>query len=204
MELKDGYLEDYISGKVIRSTPEEVDAVQVYSKILVADYSYPKNCIRTRPQWRVKSRPSDTKKQYPIDIGVFSSPDHTEDNIEIIIECKKKNRKDGRTQLEDYLRFSRARIGVWFNGAEKLYLKKTETKGKIYFEKIPNIPKYGERLEDIGLYKRKDLLVAHNLKSVFRSIRNYLAANAVGITRDEVFAQQIINLIFCKMRPQHK
>ncbi|HIE56467.1 MAG TPA: restriction endonuclease subunit M, partial [Chromatiaceae bacterium] len=35
--------------------------------------------------------------------------------------------------------------------------------------------------------------------SVFRTIRNYLAANAVGITRDEVFAQQIINLIFCKI-----
>jgi type I restriction enzyme M protein len=26
-----------------------------------------------------------------------------------------------------------------------------------------------------------------------------LAANAVGITRDEVFAQQIINLVFCKI-----
>ena len=61
------------------------------------------------------------------------------------------------------------------------------------------IPKYGERLEDVGLYKRKDLLISHNLKSVFRTVRNYLAANAVGITRDEVFAQQIINLVFCKI-----
>jgi len=58
---------------------------------------------------------------------------------------------------------------------------------------------HGERIEDIGLYKRKDLKPAHNLKSVFRTIRNYLAANAVGITRDEVFAQQIINLILCKI-----
>jgi type I restriction enzyme M protein len=38
-----------------------------------------------------------------------------------------------------------------------------------------------------------------NLKSVFKAIRNYLAANAVGTTRDEVFAQQLINLIFCKI-----
>ena len=43
---------------------------------------------------------------------------------------------------------------------------------------------------------------AHNLKSVFKTIRNYLAANAVGITRDEVFAQQIINLIFCKIHDE--
>ncbi|MCP4353270.1 MAG: N-6 DNA methylase [Desulfobacterales bacterium] len=199
MELKEGYIEDFISGLPVRATPEEVEAVQVYSKILVADYGYPKTHIQTKPQWRVKSRPSDTKKEYPIDIGVFSKSEHKEDNIQIIIECKKPNRKDGRTQLEDYLRFSIARIGVWFNGNEKLFLKKTESKGKIYFEEIPNIPKYGERLEDVGLYKRKDLLISHNLKSVFRTIRNYLAANAVGITRDEVFAQQIINLVFCKI-----
>ncbi len=199
MKLKEGYIEDFISGKSVRETPEEKDAVQVYSKILVADYGYPKNHIQTRPQWRVKIRPSDTRKEYPVDIAVFSDPEHKEDNIQIIVECKKRNRKDGKSQLEDYLRFSTARIGVWFNGNEKLFLKKVESKGKIYFENIPNIPKYGERLEDIGLYKRKDLLVAHNLKSVFRSIRNYLAANAVGITRDEIFAQQIINLIFCKI-----
>ena len=199
MELKEGYIEDFISGTAVRATPEEIEAVQVFSKMLVDDYGYPKELIQTRPQWRVKARPSDTKKEYPVDIAVFNAKDHKEDNIEIIIECKKANRKDGRTQLEDYLRFSTSRLGVWFNGHEKLFLKKTETKGKVIFEEIPNIPKHGERVEDIGLYKRKDLKPAHNLKSVFRTIRNYLAANAVGITRDEVFAQQIINLIFCKI-----
>jgi type I restriction enzyme M protein len=199
MTLKDGYIEDFISGVAVRATPEEVEAVQVFSKMLVDDYGYPKELIQTRPQWRVKVRPSDTKKEYPIDIAVFSETAHTDDNIKIIVECKKTNRKDGKTQLEDYLRFSTARIGVWFNGEEKLFIKKSESKGKITFEPLPNIPRYGERLEDIGLYKRKDLKKAHNLKSVFRTIRNYLAANAVGITRDEVFAQQIINLIFCKI-----
>ncbi|MEI3547195.1 MAG: hypothetical protein V8Q09_02505 [Adlercreutzia sp.] len=34
---------------------------------------------------------------------------------------------------------------------------------------------------------------------MFKAIRNYLAANAVGITRDEVLASQMINLIFCKI-----
>lgn len=190
---------DYISGLLVKATPEEIWAVQVYSKILVEDYGYPKNQIRTKPQWRVKVRPSDVKKEYPIDIAVFSSPEQTDENVHIIVECKKPNRRDGLTQLQDYLRFSEARIGIWFNGEEKLVIKKSEKGGKVFFEEIPNIPRFGERLEDIGKYRRRDLKPTHNLKSVFKSIRNYLAANAVGITRDEVFAQQIINLIFCKI-----
>jgi type I restriction enzyme M protein len=199
MEIKEGYLIDYISGQQVKETPEEVEAVQVFSKILVEDYNYPKENIQTRPQWRVKVRPSDRKKEYPVDIAVFDGPSHTEENIKLLVECKKRSRKDGKTQLKDYLRFSTARIGVWFNGEERLYLKKTERKGQIIFEEIPNIPSYGERLEDVGQFKRKDLVIPTNLKSVFKTIRNYLAANAVGITRDEVFAQQLINLIFCKI-----
>ena len=199
MELKEGYIKDLISDIPVRATPEEIEAVQIFSQMLVDDYDYPKELIQTRPQWRVKARPSDTKKKYPVDITVFSDKNHTEDNIEIIIECKRKTRKDGKDQLENYMLFSRARVGVWFNGKEKLFLKKNESKGEVTFQEIPNIPKYGERIEDIGLYKRKDLKKANNLKSIFKTIRNYLAANAVGITRDEVFAQQIINLIFCKI-----
>ena len=199
MEPKEGYTEDFISGVHVRATPEEMEAVQVFSRMLVNDYGYPRELIQTRPQWRVKARPSDTKKEYPVDIAVFSDKTHKEENIQIIVECKKASRKDGRTQLEDYLRFSNSRLGVWFNGQEKLFLKKAEFQGKVLFQEIPNIPKYGERVEDIGLYQRKDLKPAHNLRSVFRTIRNYLAANAVGTTRDEIFAQQIINLIFCKI-----
>ena len=166
---------------------------------MVDDYGYPKELIHTRPQYRVKVRPSDTKKEYPVDIAVFTSDVHSDDNGYIIIECKKKNRKDGLSQLKDYLRFSKAFLGVWFNGEERLYLQKIEKDGKCLFEEIPNIPRYGERVEDIGKFKRKDLRPAENLKPTFKTIRNYLAANAVGITRDEVFASQIINLIFCKI-----
>ena len=116
-----------------------------------------------------------------------------------MVECKKKSRADGRKQLEDYLRFCTARAGVWFNGDQRLFLKKVEARGRILFEEIPNIPKFGQRLEDVGRFRRQDLKPATNLKSLFRTIRNYLAANAVGATRDEIFAQQLINLIFCKI-----
>ena len=179
-EIQDGYIEDFVSGQPVKASREEMDAVQVFSKILVFDYGYPKEFIQTRPQWRVKARPSDTRREYPVDIAVFDAKDHRDDNIQIIVECKEPNRRNGKSQLKDYLRFSSSQLGVWFNGDEKLFLKKTESKGKVLFEEIPNIPRYGERVEDIGLYKRGDLKPAHNLKSVFRTIRHYLVANACG------------------------
>jgi len=195
----DGYLVDYISGQQVRDTPEEREAVQVYSKILVEDYGYPKELMQTHPQHRVKVRPSDTKKEYPIDIAVFNTERKSDDDLLIIVECKKKNRKDGKTQLQDYLRFSKSQLGVWFNGEQRLFLKKIEKDGKVLFEEIPNIPRYKQRLEDVGKFKRKDLKPATNLKNVFSAMRNFLAGNVVGATRDEVLAQQLINLIFCKI-----
>lgn len=115
------------------------------------------------------------------------------------MNVKKKERLDGKDQLQDYMRLSKAYLGVWFNGNERLFLHKIEKDGKIIFEEIPNIPQYKQRLEDIGRFKRKNLLQSHNLKATFKAIRNYLFANTVGATRDEVLAQQLINIIFCKI-----
>lgn len=200
IQLKEGYIIDYISEQPVKASPEEVQATQVFSRVLVEDYGYPKPHIQTRPQFHVKVRPSDTKKEYPVDIAVFSDSERTDDSLYLIVECKKKNRKDGRTQLENYMTLSKANLGVWFNGEERFYLLKQNTDdGRVLFKEIPNIPKFGERLEDIGAIKREDLIVTHNLKSTFKAIRNYLAANAIGATRDEVLAQQLINLIFCKI-----
>ena len=199
MAGKETKVVDYISEIEIKASPEEIEATQVFSRLLVEDYGYPKDHIQTRPQFRVKVRPSDTKKEYPVDIAIFPNSRKNEDEVYIIVECKKKMRRDGKTQLQDYLRFSKAYLGVWFNGEERLFLRKIEEAGRIEFEEIPNIPQYGQRLEDIGRFKRKDLKTTHNLKSTFKAIRNHLAANTVGATRDEVLAQQLINLIFCKI-----
>ena len=191
---------DYISNIEVNATPEEIEAVQVFSRQLVEDYGYPKEYIQTRPQHRVKLRPSDTKKEYPVDIAVFSGSLKMDETLYIVVECKKKNRNDGRTQLENYLTLSAAYLGVWFNGEERFFIRKfVKSNGEIIFEEIPNIPKYGQRVEDIGQFKRSDLTPTHNLKAIFKSIRNHLAANTIGATRDEVLAQQLINIIFCKI-----
>jgi type I restriction enzyme M protein len=197
---KKNSITDYISGREVAASPEEVDAVQVFAHQLVEDYGYPKSCIQTHPQWRVKARPSDEKREYPVDISVFGNEFKWEQDIYIIVECKKKNRRDGRAQLETYLTLCNASLGVWFNGEERFFLRKfVSASGEIRFEEIPNIPKYGQRIEDIGRYCRAELKPTHNLKAIFKSIRNHLAANTIGATRDEVLAQQLINIIFCKI-----
>lgn len=197
--IKEGYIADFISGSPVKDTPEEREAVQVLSKSLVEDYGYPKEQLQTRPQFRVKVSPSDIHKDYPIDIAVFNQVKKDDNTLYIVAECKKKNRKDGVGQLQDYLRLSKANLGVWFNGEERVFLKKHEADGKVLFEEIPNLPQFGQRVEDIGLFRRDQLKKSRDLKTVFRAIRGHLAGNTVGVTRDEVLAQQLINLIFCKI-----
>jgi type I restriction enzyme M protein len=118
-------LVDYVSGKLVRATPEEVDAVQVFSKRLVEELGYPKALLQTRPQFRVRSRPSaTTHRGYPVDIAVFSSLRRLDEDAFIVVECKKKTRRDGEEQLKIYLTMSPAPIGVWFNGQDHIYLLK--------------------------------------------------------------------------------
>ncbi len=200
VELKAGFLRDYISGQPVKATPEEVEAVQVFARRLVEDYGYPKAALQTRPQFRVRKRPSDEEKSYPVDIAVFGSGKRTEDELFMVVECKKKDRKDGVAQLKLYLDMSAAEVGVWFNGDEHEYLRKVHHKdGSRTYVTLPNIPRHGQRIEDIGLFKRKDLKKPSNLKAVFRDIRNHLAGMTTGITRDEALAQEIINILFCKI-----
>lgn len=199
-DLKDGYIIDFISNIPVRNTPEEIQATQPYSQILVNDYKYEKNQIQTRPQHFVKKSPSDTSGSFPIDIAVFKTAQKKENELYIIVECKKAHEKDGISQLKDYMTLSSAEFGVWYNGSDTpIYLQKILSKNGIDFKQIPNIPKNGENVEDIGRYKRKDLIVPHNLKAVFNSLRNHLAGNAVGTTRDEELAKQLINIIFAKI-----
>ena len=199
-ELKAGYLLDFISGEPVKATPEEVEAVQVFSQRLVEDYGYPKSHIQTRPQYRVKKRPSDVEKSYPVDIAVFHSAKKTDSDLFMVAECKKRYRKDGEEQLKLYMDMSAAEVGIWFNGDEHEYLRKIHHKdGSRTYTPLPNIPRHGQRIEDIGLYTRKDLKKPSNLKSVFRDLRNHLAGMTTGITRDEALAQEIINILFCKI-----
>jgi type I restriction enzyme M protein len=197
-----GYVTDYISGLQVRATPEEINAVQVFSRRLVEDLDYPREHIQTRPQFRVRVRPSQENRArgYPVDIAVFSSPARLEDQAEIVVECKKPTRKDGEKQLKIYMSMSSATLGVWFNGNEHFYLyKHLSPDGSIEWTPLPSLPKWGQSVADIGSLTRRQLSSPRNLKAVFRDIRNHLAGNTTGITRDQELAQEIMALLFCKI-----
>ena len=189
---------DFISGLEVQATPEEVTAVQPFSKILVEDYNYPKDMIITHPQVRVKSYPSD-KKGYPIDIAVYDNDADGKRFLKMVVECKKPTRNDGLDQLKIYLSFCEATLGVWFNGKESVYIKKIVENSEIKFEEIPAFPKYRQKLSEVGKFKRKDLKGTHNLKDIFSEIRGYIVGNSVGVNRDEVIAKEMIHLILCKI-----
>lgn len=198
---RDGYLFDYISGLEVRATPEEVQAVQPFSIRLVESYGYKKSQIQTHPQFRVQESPSG-RERYPVDIVVFGDDRKTYDNVYMLVECKQKTRKDGRRQLDIYLNMvPSVQLGVWYNGEEHLFLRKVPSRKTAWvWEELPDIPQRGQRIEDIGLYKRSSLMTAPpTLISEFKDIRNYLAGNATGITRDAEIAEQIIYVLFSKI-----
>jgi type I restriction enzyme M protein len=123
-----------------------------------------------------------------------------ESNLYIIVECKKKHRNEGLEQLKLYLDMSPAELGAWFNGDEHLYIQKLHhPDGTRTYRELPNLPRFKQRVEDIGLYKRKDLKPPSNLRAVFRDLRNHLAGMTTGVTRDEALAREIINILFCKI-----
>jgi type I restriction enzyme M protein len=39
--MKDGYIQDFISGREIKATPEGIEAAQVFARQLVEYYEYP-------------------------------------------------------------------------------------------------------------------------------------------------------------------
>jgi len=187
----------------VKATPEEVNAVQVFEHKLVDELGYPKGFIQTRPQFRVKQSPSGAEK-WPVDIAVFTKPERRYDDTYIIVECKRPTKKDGLKQLKIYMNLCPAQVGVWFNGGDHLYLLKVPTKeGRFEFREIPTVPKYLQPISAIGKLRRKELTIPVNLRAIFKDIRNHLAGNAKGTTRDETLAREIINLLFCKIYDEH-
>lgn len=53
-----------------------------------------------------------------------------------------------------------------------------------------------------AVLRKRDLEPINNLKLHFRGLRDYLAGNLTGITRDETIAKQIIYLLFCKIHDE--
>lgn len=191
-EKRNNELIDFITGEAIPNKPENREAKVPFETRLVDEYGYKKDDIQ--PEFRVQK---GSALIGPADIVVFDEgKPHTQDNILIIVECKKKNRKDGLEQLKTYLAgCENAQYGVWFNGEEVLYLKRLKTAP--HWKETFNIPKKGEIL---GLPRKADLNEATELIKLFGIIHNYIYAND-GLSSQEVFGE-VLKILFIKIEDE--
>ncbi len=195
-----GTLIDCISGQEVPATPEEKYATQPFCRKLLDEYGYKPELIQTRPQFRVKTCPSD-RRGVPVDIAVHEIINGVK-RLKMIVECKEPNIKLTEVecgQLQDYMKWSEAEIGVLYNGVDAEYVAKfARPNGLPEFKRIPAIPRFGEKLEEMGSYRKEHLVPTHNLKAVFEEIRGWIVANG-NVTRDETIAEQMIFLMLCKI-----
>jgi type I restriction enzyme M protein len=132
-----------------------------------------------------------------MDIVVYE--DTSKQKIKMIVECKKPEEKltdVDQQQLEIYMNLSDVEIGVLYNGNNSIYILRNRANNT--FQTIPAIPKYGEKLSEVGLFTKDKLQKTHNLKHIFSEIQGWIVANG-NVTRNETIAEQMVLLILCKI-----
>ena len=139
--IPDGKVKDFIDGKLRNDTPEEY-VRQNIERRLVLELDYPLKRIAVEFPVMVGS----SKKR--VDLAIFrEGAAHTQDSIEVIIECKRDSvepsaKKDGVGQLKSYLSACpNAQWGMWTNGKYKtVYRKVTSDLGALDWEEPNDIP----------------------------------------------------------------
>ena len=182
-------LYDYITKKEIPNTPENREAKIVLEERLHKEYSY--DISQMLPEFRVQK---GSTLIGPADIVVFHDSENlTQDNIYIIVECKRKNRQDGIEQLKTYLAgVESAEYGIWFNGDDIAYIRRLRKAP--HWKPVFNIPRKGEKL---GLPRKDSLKPASELVKVFETCHNHIYAND-GHLKDQVF-NEMLKILFIKL-----
>ena len=145
------------------------------------------------------------------DIVIFDKDctEQTQENIKIIIECKKeaveaRNAKDGVEQLKSYMSACpNCEWGMWTNGRQKeVYRKYVNEKGQIDFMDYNDIPSADGNLDDINRPKRTTLKNAYddNLLFTFKTCHNHIYVND-GLQKQPAFFE-LLKVIFCKIEDE--
>lgn len=185
---KAGYVRDFITSAWIKATPENREAKIVFEERLVKEYGYSLGQIQ--PEFNIQK---GSKTIGPADIVVFRDEKHkNQEDIYIIIECKRKERTDGIEQLKSYLAPTQAKYGVWFNGNEIAYLKHLDKPP--YYKEVLHLPRKGEKE---GFPRRTELKPVTNLLSVFKTCHNHIYATE-GLSNQDAF-DEFLKILFVKM-----
>lgn len=202
--VPEGKLRDYIDGVFRKDTPEEY-VRQNIEKRLVNEHQYPKALIKIELPIKVGS----TNKR--VDIAIFPKgcTDFTQENIQLIVECKKEkispnDKKEGVGQLKSYMQScGNCEWGMWTNGKDKeVFRKHTNSKGKIEFEDYIDIPSFNTPVEEIDRpsRKRQQKASGDNLLYAFKKCHNHIYA--IDGPQKQVAFFELLKIIFCKIEDE--
>lgn len=202
--IPDGKICDYIDGTFRNDTPEEY-VRQTIEKRLINEHKYVRENIKIEYTLSLGSR----KPRADIVIFPKDCQDLIQNNIQIIIECKKEtvnpnSKDDGVGQLQSYMSACpNCEWGMWTNGQYKdVFRKVINDKGEFEFLSYNDIPFSDGSLEDIDRPKRDKLKKAFedNLLFVFKTCHNHIYVNE-GLQKQPAFFE-LLKLIFCKIEDE--
>lgn len=201
--IPDGKIVDFITGTFRADTPEEY-VRQNLEKRLVNELKYP----RERLGIEVTLQMGSNKPRADVVIYLDNRP-HTQENIHVIIECKKENvspsdKKDGIEQLKSYMSAClNCEWGLWTNGKQRQVWRRIKNAtGQAEFVEFNDIPDVSGSTEDIDRPKRNKLIRANgdNLFLAFR--RSHEAIHVTdGFNKENAFFE-FLKIIFCKIEDE--
>ena len=205
LAIPEGKIRDHIDGKLRNDTPEEY-VRQTIEKRLTDELQY------TRPQMAVEFGIKTGSSRPRADIVIWDAgQEHSQENIRIIIECKKssvpaESSKDGIEQLKSYMSVCpNCEWGMWTNSAARFVFRKiTNPEGVTEFTEYNDIPSADGKIEEIDRPKRSKLRNASddNLLFTFRACHNYIYAND-GLHKSQAFFE-FLKIIFCKIQDERE
>lgn len=202
--IPEGKICDYIDGKFRNDTPEEY-VRQTIEKRLVNEHKYLTKQIKIEFTLQLGSN----KPRADIVIFDKDCTELTQNNIKIIIECKKetvdaRNAKEGVEQLKSYISACpNCQWGMWTNGKQKEVFKKgVDEHGNLVFVDYNDIPSADGNLDEINRPQRQSLKNASddNLLFVFKTCHNHIHVND-GLQKQPAFFE-LLKVIFCKIEDE--
>ena len=158
--------------------------------------------IRLRSKFPVKIGSGKQR----VDLAMFpAGTEHIQENVEIIIECKRdsvepSNKRDGVEQLQSYMSACpNAEWGMWTNGRYKAVYRRVVAEGRVSWEEPNDIPSKGGDAEEVDRPSRKTLkfATADNMLFSFKICHNHIYVTD-GLQKQPAFFE-LLKVIFCKI-----
>jgi type I restriction enzyme M protein len=200
--LPDGKICDFIDQKIRTDSPEEY-VRQNIERRLVLELDYRPEQIAVEFPIKIGSR------SVRVDLAIFpEGREHHQDNIFILIECKKdtvppSSQKDGVGQLKSYMASCHnAEWGMWTNGRSKSVWRKFNADGRAEWEEPNDIPSRGGNTEEVDRPKRDQLKQASddNLLFSFKICHDHIYVTD-GMQKQPAFFE-LLKVIFCKIHDE--